>query len=41
MVLYYWKLFVDFEAIEQMKSLPTVFAYGKSKQQTRETGKVS
>lgn len=35
--LYYWKLFVDFEAIEQMKSLPTVFAYGKSKLQAQET----
>lgn len=31
--LYYWKLFVDFDAIKQMKSLPTVFAYGKGKQQ--------
>lgn len=34
--LYYWKLFVDFEAIEQMKSLPTVFTYGKSKMQSQE-----
>lgn len=33
--LYYWKLFVDFEAIEQMKSLPTVFTYGKSKTQNQ------
>lgn len=34
--LYYWKLFVDFEAIEQMKSLPTVFAYGKGKMKAQE-----
>lgn len=34
--LYYWKLFVDFDAIEQMKSLPTVFTYGKSKMQDQE-----
>lgn len=34
--LYYWKLFVDFEAIEQIKSLPTVLAYGKSKLQAQE-----
>ena len=33
--LYYWKLFVDFEAIEQMKSIPTVFTYGKSKLETQ------
>lgn len=33
--LYYWKLFVDFEAIEQMKSLPTVFTYGKGKTQNQ------
>lgn len=30
---YYWKLFVDFEAIERMKFLPTVFSYGKRKKQ--------
>ncbi len=38
--LYYWKLFVDFEAIKQMKSLPTVFAYGKGKQQTQEANQI-
>lgn len=32
--IYYWKLFVDFDTIKQMKSLPNVFAYGKWKMQT-------
>lgn len=27
--VYYWKLFVDFEAIEHNKSLPLVFSYGR------------
>lgn len=30
--LFYWKLFVDFDAIEQMKSLSLVFSYGKGRQ---------
>ena len=29
--LYYWKLFVDFDAIWQKQSIPTVFSYGKRK----------
>lgn len=33
--IYYWKLFVDFEAIKQMKSLPTIFTYGKGLQQAQ------
>ena len=33
--LYYWKLFVDFEAIEQIKSIPTVFNYRKGKMQNQ------
>jgi hypothetical protein len=28
--IYYWKLFVDFEAIQQKASAPQVFTYGKS-----------
>lgn len=34
--IYYWKLFVDFDAIYQMKSMPTVFSYGKSKEKAKQ-----
>lgn len=30
--IYYWKLFADFEAIEQKKCAPLVFTYGKKKE---------
>ena len=30
--IYYWKLFVDFEAIQQKASAPQVFTYGKGKE---------
>lgn len=32
--LFYWKLFVDFDAIWQQKSKPLVFTYGKGKDKT-------
>ena len=35
--LFYWKLFVDFDAIWQRKSDPLVFTYGKSKDKTEPT----
>lgn len=30
--VYYWKLFVDFEAIQQKTAVPQVFTYGKSEE---------
>ena len=35
--LFYWKLFVDFDAILQRKSDPLVFTYGKSKDKAEPT----
>lgn len=35
--LFYWKLFVDFDAIWQRKSDPLVFTYGKSKDKAEPT----
>lgn len=35
--LFYWKLFVDFDAIWQRKSDPLVFTYGKSKDKSGST----
>lgn len=37
--MFYWKLFIDFEAIEHMKTQPLVFTYGKTKGQGQDEEK--
>lgn len=39
--LYYWKLFVDFEAIWEKQNGPLVFTYGKSKTEEQPQDKLS
>ena len=39
--VYYWKLFVDFEAIQQRASAPQVFIYGKGKVKEPEAREMS
>lgn len=38
--LFYWKLFVDFDAIWDKQNVPLVFTYGKQKDKTEKTDKL-
>lgn len=38
-VVYYWKLFADFDAIAELKNGPLVFKYGRAEEMTQKTPK--